>query len=92
MVERNVPSPCIRQFAIDSVDHRSQEHTGLQANVEEHGRPILVYRRVKHFGETDGCGRRRQGLGRVSSVEHDRKRRTCKLSVVKVFSWSSEMM
>lgn len=92
MVESYVPSPCIRQFTIDSVDHRSQEHTGLQANVEEHGRPILVYRRVKHFGETDGCGRRRQGLRGVSSDADDEKKLTCKLSVVKVFSWSSEII
>lgn len=49
-----LPGPCICQFTIDGVNDSSEQNTGLQANIQEHGRSILVYRCVEHLGETDG--------------------------------------
>src|SRR5688500_5004959 len=52
-MQRPSPLSGICQLAIHRVDDGAQENTVLQADVEEHGRPVLVDAGVEHCAEAN---------------------------------------
>ena len=57
-----VPCPRIGQFAVNRIQHCSQENIILQTDIDEHRRLCLVDTCIQHFRDADRRRRGRQSL------------------------------
>ena len=47
------PSPRVRELSIYWIQHGSEKNSGLQANVDKHGRLIPVNSSIEHVHDAD---------------------------------------